>query len=139
MLQTHCRGQGFAGIDLGGQFMARVVLQTERPRRVGYTGRKARNVAGIRPCGECGPEMELKMDLPVHGFSDLFDQLGLPASDDAIRQFLARHSPLPDQITLADAAFWSDSQAAFLREQIAADADWAEVVDQLNAALRAAS
>jgi len=79
------------------------------------------------------------MDRPVHGFADLFAQLGLPASDEAIRQFLATHSPLPDTVRLADAPFWSAGQAAFLREQIAADADWAEVVDQLNAALRAAA
>lgn len=77
------------------------------------------------------------MNKPTHYFSELFAQLGLPDDDAGIRQFLARHAPLDDTIQLADAPWWSDSQAAFLKEQIVADADWAEVVDQLNAALRA--
>ncbi|MBW4964577.1 DUF2789 family protein, partial [Sulfitobacter sp. CW3] len=32
--------------------------------------------------------------------------------------------------------FWTDSQKAFLREEILDDADWAEVVDELNVLLR---
>ena len=54
-----------------------------------------------------------------------------------IRRFIATHSPLAADIALADAPFWTTGQAAFLREEIVRDADWAEVVDQLNAALRA--
>lgn len=34
------------------------------------------------------------------------------------------------------AAFWTDSQKAFLREEILEDADWAHVVDELNVRLR---
>jgi len=37
---------------------------------------------------------------------------------------------------MADAPFWSPAQARFLRESITADADWANVVDQLSVALR---
>jgi hypothetical protein len=37
---------------------------------------------------------------------------------------------------LADAFFWSPSQAQFLRDDILDDADWAEVVDQLDVLLR---
>ena len=37
---------------------------------------------------------------------------------------------------LADAFFWSPSQAELLREEILDDADWAEVVDQLDVLLR---
>ncbi|MCW5637448.1 MAG: DUF2789 family protein, partial [Rubrivivax sp.] len=33
--------------------------------------------------------------------------------------------------------FWSPAQARFLREEVAEDADWAELVDQLNLMLRA--
>ena len=36
---------------------------------------------------------------------------------------------------LSEAAFWTPAQAAFLREEILNDADWAEVIDQLNAEL----
>lgn len=38
---------------------------------------------------------------------------------------------MPQSITLPT-CFWSKSQARFLRDEILADADWAEVVDELN-------
>ena len=76
------------------------------------------------------------MDQPVHPFSELFAQLGLPDDEPAIRQFIATHSPLRSDLDLAEAPFWTDSQAAFLKEQKMVDADWAEQVDQLNLALR---
>lgn len=76
------------------------------------------------------------MDNSFHHFSELFAQLGLPADDQAIREFLAAHSPLAPDVVLADAPFWTPAQATLLREEILEDADWAEVVDQLNAALR---
>jgi len=72
-----------------------------------------------------------------HRFSELFAQLGLPADPAGIAAFIQRHSPLPAGVLLAEAAFWTPAQANLLREQILCDADWAEVVDQLNAALRA--
>ena len=76
------------------------------------------------------------MEKPVHQFTELFDQLGLPAELNAINHFIDIHTPLAPDITLADAPFWTPSQAAFLREEILEDADWAEVIDQLNCALR---
>ena len=76
------------------------------------------------------------MDQPIHPFSELFAQLGLPADEQSIRQFIALHSPLRADIDLADAPFWTESQAAFLKEEKLEDADWAELVDQLNLALR---
>lgn len=79
------------------------------------------------------------MDKSNHLFSDLFAQLGLPADEPAIRQFLVTHTPLAADIDLPDAPFWTESQAAFLREEILEDADWAELVDQLNLALRQAA
>jgi len=39
-------------------------------------------------------------------------------------------------VKIADAPFWTPAQAAFLREKLNEDADWAELVDQLSAALR---
>lgn len=77
------------------------------------------------------------MDSSFHRFSELFAQLGLPAEEQAIRQFIATHSPLPGNVLLAEAPFWTSAQASLLREEILEDADWAEVVDQLNVALRA--
>ncbi|HJV26187.1 MAG TPA: DUF2789 family protein [Aromatoleum sp.] len=40
-------------------------------------------------------------------------------------------------IRLADALFWNAAQTQFLREEIADDADWAELVDRLDNRLRA--
>jgi len=45
--------------------------------------------------------------------------------------------PLPGATRLADAPFWTPAQARFLGEEIAEDADWAEIVDRLDVALRA--
>ena len=77
------------------------------------------------------------MESPMHTMSNLFAQLGLPSDSDSIESFIATHRPLPESTTLANAPFWTPSQAAFLREELAEDADWAELVDQLNASLRA--
>ncbi|WP_341645388.1 DUF2789 domain-containing protein [Thauera sp. SDU_THAU2] len=76
------------------------------------------------------------MEKPVHVLKDLFAQLGLPNSTAEIEAFIAAHAPLADEIKLPEAPFWTTGQAAFLHEQLANDADWAELVDQLNAALR---
>lgn len=76
------------------------------------------------------------MDQPIHQFSDLFAQLGLPNDEQSIQQFIITNSPLRSDLDLADAPFWTDSQAAFLKEEKLEDADWAELVDHLNLALR---
>lgn len=76
------------------------------------------------------------MEKSFHRFSELFSQLGLPADPAGIGGFLMEHSPLPDGVLLADASFWTPAQAALLREELLEDADWAEVVDRLNIALR---
>lgn len=75
------------------------------------------------------------MDSVNHRFHDLFAQLGLPNDAASIGQFIAAHAPLPGGMRLPEAPFWTATQAAFLRESCAQDADWAELVDQLNAAL----
>ena len=75
------------------------------------------------------------MDFSTHQVSSLFDQLGLPSDEIAIENFIKTHSPIAADILLADATFWTSAQASFLRDEILKDADWAEVVDQLNARL----
>lgn len=72
------------------------------------------------------------MERPVHDMSNLFAQLGEPSDEAAIDHFIAAHAPLPDSMLLHEAAFWTPAQAAFLREAILDDADWAEVADALN-------
>lgn len=70
-----------------------------------------------------------------HTLSDLFDQIGLPSTEADISEFVRQHGPLDDDCHLTQADFWSESQAAFLREQWRADGDWALVVDELNVLL----
>lgn len=76
------------------------------------------------------------MEAPIHSLANLFKQLGLDHQPAAISAFIHSHSPLPERYHLAEAPFWTPAQAAFLREEILEDADWAEVVDQLNLLLR---
>ena len=77
------------------------------------------------------------MNAHYRSLAELFRQLGLPDEPAAIARFIDGQGPLPLGTALADATLWSSSQAQFLREQIADDADWAEVVDALNALLSA--
>jgi len=77
------------------------------------------------------------MESGLHKFCELFQQLGLPADVPSIERFIASHRPLPADVRLADAPFWSDSQRALLRQSISDDADWAALVDQLSLRMRA--
>ena len=79
----------------------------------------------------------VRMDLSEHSLRALFDQLGLPSDAVAIDAFIAQHRPLPDNVKLPDAPFWTPAQSQFLREEFDEDADWVELVDQLNLRLRA--
>ena len=76
------------------------------------------------------------MDTSIHTLNTLFEQLGLASDDTAIDQFVVEHSLAPE-VSLADADFWSPGQAMFLREALEDDSDWAEIVDYLDARLRA--
>lgn len=78
------------------------------------------------------------MEAPTHNLEGLFDQLGLDSSPAAIDGFIARHSPLDGDLKMIDAPFWTPQQAAFLKQQLREDADWAPVVDELNLRLHQA-
>lgn len=71
-----------------------------------------------------------------HSLTSLFEQLGLGDTDREIRDFIRQHAPLPDDVKLHEASFWRASQANFLEQAKAEDADWAEIVDQLDVMLR---
>jgi hypothetical protein len=73
------------------------------------------------------------MNQSYHRFTELFLQLGLPSDVDGLKHFLENHSP---SSRLENAPFWTQAQSTLLRDEILQDADWAEVIDQLNAALR---
>lgn len=76
------------------------------------------------------------MDISPHNLAGLFDQLGLPSDEDAIRAFIDEHSPLDPELALADAEFWNPGQREFLLETLAEDSDWTELVEHLDAFLR---
>jgi Protein of unknown function (DUF2789) len=73
------------------------------------------------------------METPMHSINSLFAQLGLPSDQTAVEHFIKAHSPLLKSVALSDAPFWTPVQASFLREELLNDADWAEVIDELNA------
>lgn len=72
------------------------------------------------------------------GMPELFAQLGLDDSYQAIALFI-QHHPLAPDTRLADANFWNQSQRAFLRESWSEDSDWCELVDQLDEMLHKTS
>jgi hypothetical protein len=76
------------------------------------------------------------MEDSSHNLTTLFDQLGLPSSDEAIEAFINEHRPLDPSIHLSKASFWTPGQAQFLGEQTKADADWVMVIDKLDTSLR---
>lgn len=70
-----------------------------------------------------------------HRLQELFDQLGLPSEPGAIDAFITRHRPSSLGCALPDAPVWTPAQATFLREAVAADADWALPAEWLAQAL----
>ncbi|MFZ5548782.1 MAG: DUF2789 family protein [Pseudomonadota bacterium] len=75
---------------------------------------------------------------PAPSLNLLFAQLGLPDDDDSINRFVASNAPLAGDVILCEAPFWTGPQAAFLRGEFLRDAEWAPVVDTLDAMLRKA-
>lgn len=70
------------------------------------------------------------METHQHDLSHLFRQLGMSGAAADIERFIAQHR-LEQGVALADAAFWTQTQAHFLRRALAEDSDWSEVVDAL--------
>ena len=75
------------------------------------------------------------MELHQKDLGTLFEQLGLASDAESIDAFFASHS-LAHDTRLVDAPFWTPSQSAFLSQQMREDAEWAPLVDELNARLR---
>lgn len=75
------------------------------------------------------------MESHLHAMPDLFAQLGLPATPEAIQAFIEAHRAEAAHLALPEAPFWTPAQAEFLRDQIQNDADWAGPVDELDAIL----
>ena len=76
------------------------------------------------------------MNIEPITLESLFNQLGLKSSENAIKEFLHTHSPLPEDAPLFEAKVWTASQALFLKESIEEDSDWAQIVDRLSCLLQ---
>ncbi len=76
------------------------------------------------------------MDTSLHTLPCLFAQLGLNNSTSDINIFIKKHKGLQADLKLSDANFWNTSQASFINEAIKEDADWTEIIDQLDVQLR---
>ncbi len=76
------------------------------------------------------------MESTQHSLSELFEQLGLSGKPQDIEQFVRQHQGELGRESLHQAPFWNDGQASFLRQAYEQDADWAELVDQLDVLLR---
>ncbi|MCH1928851.1 DUF2789 domain-containing protein [Shewanella sp. A25] len=75
------------------------------------------------------------MDTTPVDLSHLFEQLGLDNQPQAMSTFIASHK-LSAQTHLSDAPFWSAAQKSFIVEALAADAEWTELIEQLDTQLR---
>lgn len=71
---------------------------------------------------------------PEYSMNELFAQLGLDSSDEAIDAFIEKNK-LAKEEELTDARIWNDNQRAFLKEEWFKDAAWVETIDELNVRL----
>ena len=68
---------------------------------------------------------------PEYNMNELFAQLGLDSSDEAIDSFIEKNQ-LAKEEKLIESTVWNDSQRAFLQEEWNKDAAWVEVIDDLK-------
>ncbi|CAN6961469.1 MULTISPECIES: DUF2789 family protein [Psychrobacter] len=68
---------------------------------------------------------------PEYSMNELFAQLGLDSSDEAISSFIEKHQ-LTKNEELIKSDVWNDSQRMFLQEEWTQDAAWVETIDELN-------
>ena len=79
------------------------------------------------------------MDLLAPTMQSLFAQLGEAHDEASITRFIEEHGRMCGNTRLHEAPFWTPSQARFLRDAFLQDANWASVVDALNARLHGAA
>ena len=71
---------------------------------------------------------------PEYSMNELFAQLGLESSDEAIDAFI-ENNPLAKDEKLIESDIWTDNQRMFLEEEWKKDAAWVVVIDELNVRL----
>lgn len=74
------------------------------------------------------------MGSSVYCLSTLFEQLGLSGKDEDVETFIQNHR-LPEGTKVCEAEYWTPQQAAFLKESLENNSDWALIVDELNVRL----
>lgn len=67
----------------------------------------------------------------AHSLETLFKQLGFPADEVDIDHFVKTHQ-LSSDVKLTEAEFWSCNQKEFLIHGFRQDAEWSQVMDELN-------
>tara|TARA_B100001094_G_scaffold333441_1_gene412319 strand:- start:23660 stop:23935 length:276 start_codon:yes stop_codon:yes gene_type:complete len=70
------------------------------------------------------------METFQHDLPNLFDQLGLDSSPDAIDQF-AQDNKLKKDQKITDASCWNAAQIRFLEKELEQDSEWCIAIDQL--------
>lgn len=75
------------------------------------------------------------MDTTPIDLEHLFEQLGLDNHPSEITQFIATHK-LASDMHLSQAPFWTSAQRSFIIEALEADAQWTELIEQLDTQLR---
>ena len=68
---------------------------------------------------------------PSYSINDLFAQLGLDNSDEAIDNFIETNRLAKDE-ELIESKIWNEKQRMFLQEEWKRDAVWVETIDELN-------
>ena len=76
------------------------------------------------------------MGEPEYTINELFAQLGLDNSDEAIDAFIEKNQLAKDE-KLIESEVWSKQQCMFLQEEWKKDAAWVEVIDDLNVRMHA--
>lgn len=71
---------------------------------------------------------------PEYNMNELFAQLGLDSSDEAIDKFI-EDNQLAKEEKLTESDIWNDNQRMFLQEEWSKDAVWVETIDELNVRL----
>lgn len=71
---------------------------------------------------------------PDYNINDLFAQLGLDSSDEAIDSFIEENKLAKDE-ELIKSNIWNEKQRMFLQEEWKKDAVWVEIIDELNVRL----
>ena len=71
---------------------------------------------------------------PEYSMNELFAQLGLDSSDEAIDSFVEKHQLAKDE-ELIKSDVWNDNQRMFLQEEWTQDAAWVETIDELTVSM----